>query len=103
MDKPLIAMCGAYCGTCLWKEKTGCYGCQAEKGEPFWGACSVAKCCIEKGLLHCGLCGGVPCDMLQGYFDDPEHGDNGERLANLKNWANGDDTVIELGMFSKKV
>ena len=27
--------------------------------------------------------------------------DHGERLANLKNWAKGDDTVIELGTFPK--
>jgi len=64
MDKGQIAMCGAYCGTC-----------------------QVAVCGNAKGLLHCGLCPDVPCDALRQAFDHPEHGDNGERLANLKAWA----------------
>jgi len=99
MDRTQIAMCGAYCGTCDWKEKTGCQGCQHHKGEMFYGTCQVAVCCSDKGLLHCGLCPDVPCETLQQAFDHPEHGDRGERLANLKAWANGDENVIELGTF----
>ena len=102
MDEKLIGMCGAYCGSCEWKEKTNCPGCQACKGEMFWGTCSVAKCSIEKGYFHCGFCSDLPCTELQQAFDNPEHGDNGERLANLKNWAKGDETIIKLGTFSKK-
>jgi hypothetical protein len=34
--------------------------------------------------------------MLQSAFDNPEHGDNGERLANLKAWAEGKDAYISL-------
>ena len=89
MDKGMIAMCGAYCGDCDYRERTGCVGCQTVKGKMFWGTCDVATCCLEKGLLHCGLCPDVPCEVLQSYFDHPEHGDNGERLANLKAWASG--------------
>jgi hypothetical protein len=37
--------------------------------------------------------------MLQEAFDQPEHGDNGERLANLKTWARGEDSYIKLGTF----
>jgi hypothetical protein len=48
----------------------------------FWGVCNVANCAIARGHPHCGLCPEVPCATLQGFFDDPEHGDNGERLAN---------------------
>jgi Protein of unknown function (DUF3795) len=102
MDKQHIAMCGAYCGSCDWKSKTNCPGCQACKGDMFFGTCDVAKCCVEKGLLHCGLCPDLPCATLQAAFDNPEHGDNGERLANLKNWAKGEETVIELGSFGKR-
>ena len=101
MDKNLLAMCGAYCGTCSWKEKMNCAGCIINRGNCFWGECAVAKCCIQKGILHCGLCDDLPCSTLQGFFDDPEHGDNGERLSNLKNWANGEETIIELGTLSK--
>lgn len=102
MDKDQIGMCGAYCGVCNWKEMTGCQGCQFHKGQMFYGTCAVAKCCSSKGLLHCGLCPELPCDALQQAFDHPEHGDNGERLANLKAWAKGEDTFIELGTFQRE-
>ena len=96
MDKEQIAMCGAYCGACDWKEKTNCPGCKANKGEMFWGRCAVATCCLEKELAHCGLCPELPCSTLQEFFDNPEHGDNGQRLANLKAWARGEDTFLKL-------
>jgi len=96
MDQQLMAMCGAYCGTCEWRPKTSCPGCLALGGKMFWGTCEVAKCAVDKGLEHCGLCPEVPCATLQGYFDNPEHGDNGERLANLKAWARGEQTYREL-------
>jgi hypothetical protein len=95
-------MCGAYCGICQWKTKTNCPGCQTSKGKVFWGECRVAKCCCEKGITHCGLCPEVPCDVLQEFFDDPEHGDNGERLTNLKGWAKGEDTFVAIGSFDRK-
>jgi hypothetical protein len=96
MDERMIGMCGAYCGICDWRERTDCAGCQDSAGAMFWGSCGIAKCCIEKGLPHCGLCSDLPCDMLQAAFDHPEHGDRGERLQNLRNWAAGDETVIPL-------
>ena len=102
MNRELIAMCGAYCGLCEWKDKTGCNGCQHNKGKMFWGTCAVAVCCSDKGLLHCGLCPDLPCQTLQDAFDHPEHGDNGERLANLNAWAKGEDTIIKLGSFKTK-
>ncbi|MFC2070260.1 DUF3795 domain-containing protein [Chloroflexota bacterium] len=102
MDKEMIAMCGAYCGYCEYKEKFNCNGCQLQKGELFHGTCNVATCCVEKGLLHCGLCSDLPCQALQEAFDQPEHGDNGERLANLKAWAQGSEDIIKLGSFKTK-
>ena len=96
MDRQMIGICGAYCGVCEWKEKTGCAGCQANQGNMFWGESGVAKCAIEKGFEHCGLCPELPCAMLQECFDHPEHGDQGERLANLQAWARGENTVLEL-------
>jgi hypothetical protein len=68
----------------------------------FWGECIVAKCCNGKALLHCGLCPELSCAELQQAFDHPEHGDYGERLANLKNWTKGDNTVIKLRTFPKE-
>jgi len=102
MHKAMIGMCGAYCGVCEWREKTNCAGCQANKGTIFWGTCAVATCCVEKGLTHCGLCPDLPCEALQAAFDEPNHGDNGERLANLKAWARGEDTFIRIGEFKPK-
>jgi len=102
MDRKLIARCGAYCGDCSWKEKMNCSGCQGANGKMFWGECRVAKCSIEKGIEHCGLCSDLPCSILQEAFDNPEHGDKGERLANLKAWARGEDSYIKLGTFSSK-
>ena len=96
MDRSQMAFCGTYCGDCAWKEKTGCKGCQDAKGNMFWGECAVAKCAIEKKLAHCGACSELPCAKLQAVFDSPEHGDKGQRLANLRGWAKGDDTYIEV-------
>jgi hypothetical protein len=96
MDKQMIARCGAYCGTCEWREKTNCQGCQASNGKMFWGECTVAKCSIEKEHNHCGHCSKLPCEDLQSAFDNPDHGDNGERLLNLQGWRDGKDTYLEL-------
>ena len=96
MDKNLIAMCGAYCGDCEWKEKAGCPGCQASKGKMFWGECTIALCCMHKGHEHCGVCAVLPCKELKAVFKMPEHGDNGERLANLTMWAAGEDSYVRL-------
>ena len=96
MDMQLIGMCGAYCAVCEWKTKANCPGCLAARSKMFWGTCAVASCAIEKGFQHCGFCPDLPCATLQGFFDNPEHGDNRERLENLKAWAAGQLTYKEL-------
>ena len=96
MDREMIGMCGTYCGDCDWKEKTSCPGCQKASSQMFWGECSVAKCSIAKGLKHCGHCTELPCLNLQDAFNNPEHGDNGERLINLKSWAKGEETHLRI-------
>jgi hypothetical protein len=99
VENNLIGRCGTYCGDCEWIEKTGCKGCQANEGQPFWGTCKVAVCSIEKKLNHCGLCKEVPCVKLTEAFNTPGHEDNGERLANLRNWAEGKNEFIKLGSY----
>jgi len=96
MDKSQIAYCGTYCGDCTWKERTGCNGCHDAHGNMSWGECAVAKCAIEKQIDHCGGCQELPCTKLQAVFDHPEHGDKGERLANLQRWAKGEDTYTTI-------
>ena len=102
MDMALIAMCGDYCGECNYREKTNCPTCQVARGKMFYGECRVASCCSSKGLQHCGLCDEMPCDILKDAFAHPEHGDKGERLANLKAWARGEETFIKIGTFTGK-
>ena len=89
MDKKMMAFCGSYCGECQWKDKAHCKGCQQSQGHMSWGECDKAACCVEKGLEHCGRCPEVPCQKLLDLFNEPEHGDTGARLRNLKNWASG--------------
>ncbi len=103
MERQLIGRCGAYCGDCDWKEKMNCPGCQIRAGRPFWGLCEIAICSIEKRNFHCGECHLLPCYKLQAAFEMPDHGDNGERLTNLKNWAQGKDFFVKLTIKIKTV
>lgn len=96
MDKKMIGMCGTYCGECEWREGTSCPGCQTSQSHMFWGTCQIAKCAIENKHAHCGTCSTLPCEKLIDAFNNGEHGDNGERLINLKNWAKGEDTYLRL-------
>lgn len=97
MDKEMIAFCGTYCGVCERRDKTGCKGCKENAGNMFWGECDKARCCIEKGLQHCGECEEMPCEKLRALMDDPEHGDKGERRRNLENWKNHNYVYEKLG------
>ena len=77
--------CGLVCSECEYAVKTGCKGCFA--GDPFWGVCKVAACCVGKGHEHCGVCGQFPCESLRSFSYDEEQGDNGARIEVLKSWA----------------
>lgn len=82
--------CGLHCTNCKWKETNGCGGCIETMGKPFHGECSIALCCQEKGLIHCGECSSIPCDKLYRYsYLDKDHGDKpqGERIAVCRRWA----------------
>lgn len=92
----MMAYCGTYCETCDWKEKMNCQGCKAHTGDVFWGTCQIAKCAIEKGIEHCGTCRKLPCEKLTEAYNDEEHGDHGERLTNLKMWADGKESTLKV-------
>lgn len=89
MDKKMMSYCGTYCESCDWSEKFNCPGCKASKSEVFWGNCKIAACAIEKEFEHCGECPNLPCSKLTDAYNDKEHGDDGERLTNLKCWKKG--------------
>jgi hypothetical protein len=78
--------CGILCSKCGYRQKVNCPGCVACKGKVFHGNCRVAMCCLEHNLKHCGQCKSFPCDLLNTFAYDPEHGDNGKRIEQLKKW-----------------
>jgi len=82
--------CGIVCAPVKCKEAFGvdCAGC-VNIEQPFHGKCSVKMCCESKGLGHCGLCVEFPCALLDSFAYDKEHGDNGARIEQCKEWAKG--------------
>ncbi len=71
---------GLDCVGCEFVESCHCGGCIATKGRPFHvsadqEACEVAKCAMERGVTFCGECESFPCELLQSFSNDPEHGD----------------------------
>lgn len=80
--------CGLHCTGCGYKETWGCSGCIETNGHPFHGECPVAVCCQNKGIVHCGECPDIPCELLTQYSCDPEHGDTpqGTRIEQCKRW-----------------
>ncbi len=40
---------------------------------------------------------------LQSAFDQPDHGDNGERLENLKRWANGEISKLKSSLVATQL
>ncbi len=86
MVDSFMGRCGIDCQACKHRAGTGCPGCPATEGKPFWGECALATCCITKGHSHCGQCQEFPCATLNEYAYDPENGDNGARIRNLVAW-----------------
>jgi len=81
-----MGRCGIDCEACKYRTQTGCPGCPATEGKPFWGECKLAMCCLAKGHAHCGECAEFPCATLNEYAYDREQGDNGKRILNLRAW-----------------
>lgn len=82
MEAPEISPCGIICSQCP-SLHTSCRGCYQEKGKIFWTknysggieTCPIFECCINgRGLLHCGQCGDLPCEIYMGLCDpnDPD-------------------------------
>jgi hypothetical protein len=64
-----LSLCGLYCGGCKnYKENYNCMGCRNEK--ELVDDCPTRACCIDKGLLHCGLCEDFPCGILNDFYTD---------------------------------
>ena len=81
--------CGTICDTKKCKEAYGidCAGC-LNISKPAWGdSCPVKDCCESRGYDHCGQCPEIPCDILNEFAYDKEHGDNGKCIEQCRLWA----------------
>ena len=80
--------CGILCLSCDFRNSCNCGGCIETNGQPFYGKCTVAECCLNKGFSFCGECDEFPCEQLIRFSCDPEHGDNpkGARIEQCKKW-----------------
>ena len=85
----ITAYCGLECEGCEFVESHGCNGCIATRGRPFHisegqGPCAVAKCAMEHEVIFCGECGEFPCQLLESFSYDQEHGDDGARIQRCR-------------------
>jgi len=87
-QQTIKSRCGIVCDPQKCKEIFGvdCAGCPNIAAAP-WGDCDVKKCCESKKHEHCGRCATFPCDTLNSYAYDAEHGDNGARVEQCRKWA----------------
>lgn len=97
-----LTCCGLCCKTCDYHEKTQCKGCQTSDGEPFHGECATAKCCLARGLNHCGECADFPCSLVEANAFDPEHGEGAAMLLKLAKAAGkpilGNRVMVQVGI-----
>jgi hypothetical protein len=93
----LLGSCGLYCGACFHyraslpegqhlldaareqgRDMQGftCSGCRSNVHymSPICAQCKIRACADARGLLHCGLCPELPCEMLTAFqFDGRLH------------------------------
>ncbi|MDR0974142.1 MAG: DUF3795 domain-containing protein [Ruminococcus sp.] len=79
-----ISFCGMDCGACAIRESVNCEGCKA-MDTPYWdGICEIKNCAAVMGVSDCSYCKKSPCEIILDISLDPETGDDGERLENLR-------------------
>lgn len=80
--------CGISCSKLNCKEVHGfdCKGCATEESAP-WGECTIKICCENKELSNCGECADFPCEILNKFSFDIEHGDDGARIKQCEEWT----------------
>lgn len=80
--------CGLLCSQCSFRESANCPGCLHTE-TLFWGECPIKNCCEGREFDHCGLCSDFCCGPLRDFSYDEEHGDEGARIEQCKNWVQG--------------
>ena len=85
----VVSRCGIICCSKTCKEAFGfdCAGCVNIEKPPWGDECPVKSCCESLNLAHCGECPDFPCSVLKDFSFDPEHGDNGARIEQCREWA----------------
>ncbi len=63
MGSTEAAFCWDYCGKCP-NYLDDCRGCISTDHSN----CYFVKCCLEKGIEHCGFCMDFPCEKLESLF-----------------------------------
>ena len=68
-ERPDATYCGDWCGKCpnYPARCPGCIPC-------IHPDCYFVKCCIQKGIEHCGLCENLPCEKLSTFVPDDRKG-----------------------------
>ncbi|MCD6180961.1 MAG: DUF3795 domain-containing protein [Candidatus Cloacimonetes bacterium] len=94
--KEEMAVCGVICAQDCHAFGTECTGCIALDGKVSWAKllgknrCPIVTCAREKGLISCGKCPHVPCDIWMVETKNPSISDEAfaediaRRLKNLK-------------------
>lgn len=79
----LAGFCGDYCGKCPNYPGT-CTGCHPADHPD----CHFIRCCLSRGIEHCGLCTVFPCSRLVSFVPDDSPGcPPGYHIANLRERA----------------
>lgn len=86
IKEEIESRCGIECSKCEFQDTMNCKGC-INIDKPFYGECAVKTCVENKGLGCCGECSDFPCELLNSYAYDKEHGDNGARIKNCARWC----------------
>lgn len=80
MKRSEAGFCGDYCGKCP-NSPEKCSGCIPS----LHMNCHFVKCCLNKGIEHCGFCEAFPCQKLSDFVpDDRPECPRGYHINNLK-------------------
>ena len=84
MEDLIDSYCGMDSSKCGYVKAQLCDGCTAKKGNPAIENCEIVACATTRNKRFCGECEDFPCEKLERYAYDKEHGDNGKRIECCK-------------------
>ena len=84
MEDLIDSYCGMDSSKCGYVKAQLCDGCTAKNGNPTIENCEIVACASTRNKRFCGECEDFPCEILERYAYDKEHGDNGKRIECCK-------------------